>query len=72
MAKYYELNRFNSEEEEGSGAGYDRDAAVFHVRQAAHCGVLEGLLAAAQLLLGLPHYILPDVEVSQGHLKPQA
>ncbi|XP_018013401.1 eukaryotic elongation factor 2 kinase isoform X2 [Hyalella azteca] len=60
MAKYYELNRFNEE-----GENYDRDAAVFHVMQAAHCGLVEGLLAAAQLLLGLPHYILPDTELSE-------
>lgn len=49
--------------EEGSGT-YDQEAALFHVKQAAHCGVVEGLIAAAQLNLGLPHIILPDVEVS--------
>ena len=61
VAKYHELNRFCDE-----GVGYDQKAAIFHVKQAAYCGVVEGLLAAAQLLLGLPHYILPDVEVSAG------
>ncbi|KAF2358394.1 MHCK/EF2 kinase [Trinorchestia longiramus] len=59
MAKYYELNRFSEEGEQE----YDKEAAVFHVMQAASCGLVEGLLAAAQLLLDLPHYILPDAKL---------
>uniref|UniRef100_A0A2P2I7I4 Eukaryotic elongation factor 2 kinase-like n=2 Tax=Hirondellea gigas TaxID=1518452 RepID=A0A2P2I7I4_9CRUS len=60
VAKYYELNRFNEE-----GTEFDVDAAVFHVLQGAYCGVVEALLAAAQLMLGLPHYTLPNVELSE-------
>ncbi|XP_042210536.1 eukaryotic elongation factor 2 kinase-like isoform X2 [Homarus americanus] len=58
LAKYHELNRFVKESET-----YDREAAVFHVDQAAKCGILEGIKTMAYLHLGLSHDILPDVEL---------
>lgn len=58
LAKYHELNRFVEENE-----SYDREAAMFHLKQAASCGNLDAILAMAQIHLGLPHDILPDIEV---------
>ncbi|KAK3882577.1 hypothetical protein Pcinc_013055 [Petrolisthes cinctipes] len=58
LAKYHELNRFVKESE-----SYDRDAAMYHVMQAAKCGTLEAIKAMAQMHLKLPHDILPDLEL---------
>lgn len=58
LAKYYELNRFNEDD-----IDFDKDAAIFHVKHSAFCGLVDGLLTAGQMLLGIPHYILPDIEL---------
>lgn len=60
LAKYHELNRFVKESE-----SYDKEAAVFHVNQAARCGILEAIKTMAQLHLGLQHDVLPDFEIDE-------
>lgn len=59
LAKYHELSRFVEESET-----YDHEAAIFHVDQAAKCGILEAIKTMANLHLGLQHDILPDIEAS--------
>lgn len=58
LAKYHELSRFVEESET-----YDHEAAIFHVDQAAKCGILEAIKTMANLHLGLQHDILPDIEL---------
>lgn len=60
LAKYHELNRFVKESE-----SYDREAAIFHLSQAARCGILEAIKTMAHLHLGLQHDILPDIELNE-------
>ncbi|KAK7083840.1 Eukaryotic elongation factor 2 kinase [Halocaridina rubra] len=60
MAKYHELNRFVEESE-----SYDHDAALYHMNQAAKCGILEAIKTMANLHMGLPHDILPDIELDE-------
>lgn len=58
MAKCHENGRFgDTTHPEGK---YDQAAAVFHLEQAARCGVLEALLVLAKVHLGLPHDLLED------------
>ena len=59
LAKYHELNRFVEENE-----SYDHDAALYHLGRAAQCGSLAAIISMANIHLGIPHDILPDIEVS--------
>lgn len=58
LAKYHELNRFVKENEP-----FDKEAAIYHLSQAAKCGCLEAIKTMAQLHLGLPHDTLPGIQV---------
>ncbi|XP_064103170.1 eukaryotic elongation factor 2 kinase-like isoform X1 [Macrobrachium nipponense] len=60
LAKYHELNRFVEESET-----YDHEAALYHLNQAAKCGILEAIVTVAYLHMGLPHNILPDIELDE-------
>ncbi|KAB7504206.1 Eukaryotic elongation factor 2 kinase [Armadillidium nasatum] len=60
LANYHELNRFVEENE-----SYDREAAMFHLKIAAKCGNLDSILAMAHIHLGMPHDILPDIELPE-------
>ncbi|XP_046400043.1 eukaryotic elongation factor 2 kinase-like [Ischnura elegans] len=59
LTRYHELHRFTSPD----STWYDRDAALFHLEKAALCGLAEAKVALASLYLGLPHDILPEMEV---------
>lgn len=59
LARYHELRRFTSPD----SPWYDREAAFFHLEKSSDCGVAEAKIARARILLGLPHDILPDLEV---------
>lgn len=61
LTRYHELHRFTSPD----SPWYDRDAALFHLEKAAQCGLMEAKIALAYILLGLPHDILPELEVEQ-------
>lgn len=50
LAKYHEIGRFTLENQE-----YDKDAAFFHLKQAAMCGNLEAVNIMAKIYLQLPH-----------------
>lgn len=58
LAKYHELNRFVKENEP-----FDKEAAIYHLSQAAKCGCLEAIKTMAQLHLGLPHDTLPGIQL---------
>ncbi|XP_068247919.1 eukaryotic elongation factor 2 kinase-like isoform X2 [Palaemon carinicauda] len=60
LAKYHELNRFVEESET-----YDHEAALYHLNQSAKCGILEAIITVAYLHMGLPHNILPDIELDE-------
>lgn len=62
-AKYHELGRFVTEGER------DMEAAMYHLQQAACCGVLEAILTLAKLYLSLPTDILVDVTIEVSNLK---
>lgn len=55
LAKYHEVCRFT---EDGC---YDREAARFHLRAAAECGIVAAIVSLARMFCGLPHDILSDV-----------
>jgi len=58
MAKYHHLGRFCEREDDR-----DLESAMFHLTQAANCGVLEAIVAMAHIYLQMPNDILPDVKV---------
>jgi hypothetical protein len=64
LCRYHELRRFTSPD----SSWYDHDAAFFHLEYAARCEVPEARLSLAQMLLGLQHDILPDMEVKKTFL----
>ena len=64
LAKYHEMQRFT---EPGTEEGYDRDAALYHLRQAADCDHLEAIITMARVALRLPHDVLPDLSMECGN-----
>lgn len=58
LCKYHELGRFAVSEDTRNFK-----AAIYHLEQAAHCGILEAILAAARIYLQLPNDILTDLHV---------
>ena len=60
LAKYHEVCRFTDD------GTYDKEAALFHLKAAADCGVVNAIVNLAQLCVGLPHDILSEVEASDG------
>ena len=59
LAKYHEVCRFS---EDGQ---YDREAARFHLRAAAECGIVAAIVSLARMFCGLPHDILSDVTIDE-------
>ncbi|XP_014671454.1 PREDICTED: eukaryotic elongation factor 2 kinase-like [Priapulus caudatus] len=59
LAKYHEMGRFS----DGAESERDMGAAMFHLQQAAKCGVLEAILTLARLYLSLPTDMLCDVTI---------
>ena len=43
-------------------AVYDKEAALFHLRCSAKCGVLPAILTLAKMYAGMPHDLLSEVE----------
>jgi len=56
LAKYHECYRFGN-----TDGTYDREAALFHLKAAAECGIVAAIVALARIYCGLPHDILSDV-----------
>lgn len=56
MAKYHEICRFTDD------GIYDRDAAFFHLKCAADCGIVAAIVCLAKMYFGMPHDILTDIE----------
>ena len=54
LAKYHEVCRFTDD------GTYDKEAAMFHLKAAADCGIVAAGLALARMYFGLPHDILAD------------
>jgi len=61
LAKYHEMQRFT----EPDSTGYDREAALYHLRHAADCGNLEAIITMARVALNLPHDVLPDLALEE-------
>ena len=61
MAKYHEIQRFTKPEQEG----YDKEAALFHLRHAADCGNLDAIITMARVALQLPHDVLTDLTLDE-------
>jgi len=55
LAKYHEICRFT---DDGS---YDKSTALFHLKAAADCGVVDAILNIAKIYCRLPHDILSNV-----------
>ncbi|XP_004692137.1 PREDICTED: eukaryotic elongation factor 2 kinase [Condylura cristata] len=60
MVRYHEGGRFCQKDEE-----WDREAAVFHLEQAADLGELEAIVGLGLMCLQLPHHLLPDVSLEE-------
>ena len=52
LAKYHEMYRFSENGE------YDKNAALFHLKSAADCGIVTAIVNMAKLYCDLPHDIL--------------
>ena len=61
MAKYHEIQRFTKPDQEG----YDKEAALFHLRHAADCGNLDAIITMARVALQLPHDVLTDLTMDE-------
>jgi len=55
LAKYHELCRFTDD------GRYDKSAALFHLKAAADCGVVEAIVNVARIYAGIPRDILSEV-----------
>lgn len=55
LAKYHEICRFT---EDGN---YDKEAALFHLKAGADCGIVFAIKTYAYIFCGLPHDLLVDV-----------
>ena len=63
LAKYHEMQRFTKPDQEG----YDKEAALFHLRHAADCGNLEAIITMARVALQLPHDVLTDLSLDESN-----
>jgi elongation factor 2 kinase len=61
IAKYHEIQRFTKPDTEG----YDKEAALFHLRHAADCGNLDAIITMARVALQLPHDVLTDLTMDE-------
>lgn len=55
------MQRFTQPEQEG----YDKEAALYHLKHAADCGNLEAIITMARVALQLPHDVLTDLEMEE-------
>ncbi|XP_071492332.1 eukaryotic elongation factor 2 kinase-like [Diadema antillarum] len=60
LAKYHEMGRLAPDDN-----SRNMEAAIYHLRHAADCGVLEGIIAMARICLQLTHDILTEVVVPE-------
>eukprot|EP00057_Strongylocentrotus_purpuratus_P017799 XP_011672273.1 PREDICTED: eukaryotic elongation factor 2 kinase isoform X1 [Strongylocentrotus purpuratus] len=58
MAKYHEMGRFAPDDN-----SRNMEAALYHLRHGADCGVLEAIIAMARICLQLTHDVLTEVSV---------
>lgn len=62
LCRYYESGRFSSEEESHT---YNKEAALYHLEQAAKCGIMEALLTLAKMYKGSAHDLLQEIELGE-------
>ncbi|XP_055994910.1 eukaryotic elongation factor 2 kinase [Sorex fumeus] len=60
LVRYHEGGRFCPKDEP-----WDREAAVFHLEQAANLGELEAIVALGLMCAQLPHHLLADVSLQE-------
>ncbi len=58
LARYHEIGRFAEDENDRN-----IDAALYHLEQAAKCGVLEAMISMARMYVQLPHDVLEETTV---------
>ena len=58
LARYHEIGRFSEDENDRN-----LDGALYHVEQAARCGVLEAIISMARMYCQLPHDVLEELNV---------
>ncbi|XP_072039957.1 eukaryotic elongation factor 2 kinase-like [Amphiura filiformis] len=58
LARYHEIGRFAEDENDRN-----MDAALYHLEQAAKCGVLEAIIGMARMYVQLPHDVLEEMSV---------
>lgn len=66
LAKYHEVCRFTDD------GTYDREAALFHLKAAAECGIVAAIVSVARMYCGLPHDILSDVTIDNDNTLTEA
>ncbi|XP_049645466.1 eukaryotic elongation factor 2 kinase [Suncus etruscus] len=60
LVRYHEAGRFCQKDEE-----WDREAAIFHLQQAADLGELEAIVGLGLMCAQLPHHLLADVSLQE-------
>lgn len=64
LAKYHEICRFTDD------GTYDKEAALFHLKAGAECGIVNAMVSVARLYCGLPHDVLSDINYDDDQLNP--
>ncbi len=60
LARYHELGRFSEDKQQADGS-FDHMAALFHLKCAADCGLVEGMTTLAHMYYDMPHDLLAEV-----------
>ena len=65
LATYHEICRFTD------NGIYDHEAALFHLKAAAKCGIVPAIVSVARMYFGLSHDILSEVTVDDEETNKQ-
>jgi elongation factor 2 kinase len=66
LCKYHQIGRFIQNcDKDDLDESIDKEAAFFHLKQAAHLGVTEAVVNLAKIYLQLPHDILSFYKVDE-------
>ena len=65
LAKYHEVCRFSD------NGTYDKNAALFHLKSAADCGIVAAIVNVAKIYSDLPHDILAEVTKEDSHAEDE-
>lgn len=65
LANYHEVCRFTDD------GTYDHEAAMFHLKAAADCGIVNAIVTLARMYCGMPHDILSEINVENDPMDEQ-